>query len=193
MTRLLFLVLIFFIKTSLAFSQENYSWILGLGINTVDNSGSRFDELLEIENNWNISRLAKATLEKRFEYDYGLEVGFSINKFSGGKTINSEINQESLEYFAIDLMVKNYISNYWLWGCDCNNPWYNLYITGGWGGNFFNGGINNTLNIGFGMNIKLGIYMWLNFQTLGKFSIDNNTPGNANHLQHSISLQFLLY
>ncbi len=192
LTRLLLIVLFIVVNTTFVCAQRNDSWVLGVGINIVDNSGSRFDELLDIENNWNLSRLLKTTLEKRFEYDYGLEVGFSINEFSNGKTINSEINQKNINYFAVDVMIKNYTSNYWLWGCDCHNPWYNLYIVGGWGGNIFNGGINNTLNIGFGMNIKLGIYMWLNFQTLGKFSIDNNTSGNANHLQHSISMIFQL-
>ncbi|WP_282088412.1 hypothetical protein [Aquimarina algiphila] len=188
LTRLLLLVL-FVIKTTFVYTQENDPWVLGIGINVVDNSGSRFDELLDIKDNWNLSRLLKTTVEKRFEYDYGIELSMSVNEFIRGKKINSISNSETVNYFAIDLMVKNYTSNYWQ---DPRHAWYTGYIIGGWGGNFFNSVINNTLNIGFGINIKLGLYMWLNFQTLGKFSIDNNTPGNANHLQHSISMVFWL-
>ncbi|KAA1244176.1 hypothetical protein F0000_17595 [Aquimarina sp. RZ0] len=169
--------------------QESDPWSLGIGVNIVDNSGSRFDELLNIKENWNISRLLKATIEKRFEYDFGVEISFSMNSFTRGKVINSVVNQEKVNYFAVDVMVKNYFSNYLE---DARHAKFALYIVGGWGGNFFNATINETLNIGIGLNIKLGTYLWLNFQTLGKFSIDENTPGNANHLQHSTSVIFWL-
>ncbi|WP_160112149.1 hypothetical protein [Aquimarina sp. AU58] len=184
LTRLLLLVL-FVINISFAYAQEDSPWVVGLGLNVVDNSGSRFDELLNIEDNWNLSRLLKVTVEKRFKYDYGVELSTSINQFKRGKKINSVFSVETINYFAIDLMAKNYTSNYW---SDPRHAGYTGYLIGGWGGNFFNEVVNNTINIGLGLNIRLGVYMWLNFQTLGKFSIDNNSPGNANHLQHSISV-----
>ncbi len=172
-------------------AQENNPLVLGLGVNVVDNSGSRFDELLDIENNWNISRLLKITMEKRFAYDFGAELSLSINRFVRGKVINSVIVEQKVNYFAVDIMAKNYMSNYWH---DPRHAWYNMYAIGGWGGNFFDATINNTINVGFGMNFKLkkNQFLWINFQTLGKFSIDNNTPGNANHIQHSTSIIFWL-
>jgi hypothetical protein len=182
LTRFLYLVL--FIITSFSYAQENNPWVLSLGVNVVDNSGSRFDELLDVKNNWNISRLVKMAVEKRFEYDYGVELSMSVNKFTKGKKINSIYSSEIINYFAIDIMAKHYITNHWK---DPRHSTNSGYLIGGWGGNFFDKVINNTLNIGLGLNIKLGMYMWINFQTLGKFSIDNNTPGNANHLQHSVS------
>lgn len=183
LTRLL-CILFFVLKASFIYAQENHPWVVGLGVNVVDNSGSRFDELLDVENNWNLSRLVKGTLEKRFTYDYGVELSMSLNRFTVGKKINSTAISQEVNYFAVDIMAKNYTTNYWQ---DARHAKYTGYIIGGWGGNFFNNVINNTINIGLGLNIRLGVYMWLNFQTLGKFSIDNNTPGNANHLQHSIS------
>ncbi|WP_025743583.1 hypothetical protein [Aquimarina pacifica] len=186
------LVIVFFItKIFMVHAQENNPLVLGIGVNIVDNSGSRFDELLDIENNWNLSRLLKVTLEKRFDYDYGAELSLSINRFTEGKVINGIVVDQKTNYFAIDIMAKNYTSNYWQ---DPRHAWYNGYVIGGWGGNFFDTRINNTLNIGFGINFQLkkNQYLWINFQTLGKFSIDANTPGNANHLQHSISIIFWL-
>ncbi|WP_062053280.1 hypothetical protein [Aquimarina longa] len=188
LTRFLFVV-VFVIKAPFTYSQENDPWVLGIGVNVVDNSGSRFGELLDIENNWNFSRLIKTTIEKRFEYDYGAELSLSLNEFSKGKKVNDNYNTEAINYFAIDFMLKNYTSNYWQ---DARHANYTGYFIGGWGGNFFDSVINNSINFGFGINIKLGMYLWLNFQTLGKFSIDNNTPGNANHLQHSVSMIFWL-
>ncbi len=183
--------ILFFLITQLSFvyGQENDSWVLGTGVNIIDNSGSRFDELLNIEENWNLSRLIKVSIEKRFAYDFGIEAAVSLNSFSQGKIINSEINQEEINYIAIDIMAKNYCSNYWL---DPRHAKYNIYVAAGWGGNFFNEIINNTINVGTGTNVKISTYTWLNFQTLGKFSIDDNTAGNANHLQHSMSVIFWL-
>ncbi|MEW7278167.1 hypothetical protein ABW636_06195 [Aquimarina sp. 2201CG1-2-11] len=171
-------------------AQENDSWILGTGINIVDNSGSQFKELINIEENWNISRLLKITMEKRFKYDYGIEASFTLNEFLKKKKINSELNTQNRNYYAIDIMLKNYVSNYWK---DPRHAKNIMYIIGGWGGNFFNGGINNSFNIGIGINFKTSYKTSLNLQTLGKFSIDNNTPGNANHLQHSVSFIFQLW
>ncbi len=179
------LILGFYIMNVLIiYGQENDRWIAGIGINIVDNSGTRFDELLYVADNWNISRLLKGTIEKRFKYDWGIELSFSMNQFSKGKKINLIENENNRDYYAIDTMLKNYTSNYWQ---DARHAWYTAYIVVGWGGNFFNGGLNNTINVGAGINIKMKHGFWINFQTLGKFSIDNNTPGNANHLQHSIS------
>ncbi|MDY8136899.1 hypothetical protein [Aquimarina sp. 2201CG5-10] len=182
-------LLFFIIKGGTIFSQEYDPWILGVGVNIVDNSGSRFDELLDVENNWNLSKLIKGSIERRFEYDFGAVMVLSINEFDRGKKINSVINNERVNYFAVDIMIKNYTSNYWK---DPRHSKYDAYIIGGWGGNFFDWVLNNSINVGVGLNIKIRTYTWLNFQTIGKFSIDNNTPGNANHLQHSVSVVFWL-
>jgi len=183
------ILLFFMFKGSMIISQEYDPWILEIGINIVDNSGSRFEELLDIEDNWNLSKLVRASIEKRFDYDFGAVLALSLNEFSRGKKINSVINNGRADYFAIDVMMKNYTSNYWH---DARHAKYDAYLIGGWGGNFFNSDINNTINLGFGLNIKIKTYTWISFQTLGKFSIDNNTPGNANHLQHSVSVVFWL-
>ena len=106
---LLFLLL----RNGFLLCQENDPWVLEFGVNVVDNSGSRFDELLNIKENWNLSKLVKVSIEKRFEYDFGAVLGVSLNEFTVGKKINSEINNEKANYFAVDIMIKNYISNYW--------------------------------------------------------------------------------
>ena len=168
-------------------AQEFDSWLMGVGVNVVDNSGSRFDELLNIEENWNVSKLLKMTLERRFEYDFGAVLAFSLNEFTIGKKINGELINEDVNYFAVDIMLKNYISNYWK---DPKKTKSDQYVLIGWGGNFFDWVINNTVNIGLGLNIKIGVFTWIDFHTIGKFSIDDNTAGNANHLQHSLSVVF---
>ncbi len=190
MKKLYLLLLLFVAKVLCGYAQENDPWVLGIGMNVVDNSGSRFEELMDIENNWNLSQFIKATVEKRFEYDYGIELTGSLNRFEKSKKINSQTNDNNVNYFAVDIMLKDYFTNYW---SDPRKAKYTGYIIGGWGGNFFDGIINNSLNIGFGLNRRINFHTWLSFQTLGKFSIDDNTPGNANHLQHSVTVIFWLH
>ncbi len=182
--KILVQISLFIIALSSITAQENDPWIVGIGINIVDNSGTQFDELLNVEDNWNLSKLVKISLEKRFEYDYGIELAITLNEFTVGKIINNVKNAEDVNYIAFDLMVKNYTTNYFT---DPRHSKYQGYVTGGIGANFFGGVINTTIDIGFGLNFKISEYILLNLQTLGKFSIDNNTLGNANHLQHSIS------
>lgn len=176
-------------RYAVVLAQENDPWLLGIGLQAVDNSGSRFLELFHIEENWNFSKPFKAIVEKRFAYDYGVLVGLSYNEFTIGKKINSVLNTQRITYFAMDIMLRNYTSNYW------KDPRYtstDQYLIAGWGANFFDWIINNSINIGLGTHIKIMDYTWIDLQTLAKFSIDNNTPGNANHLQHSISVVFWL-
>lgn len=167
------------------FSQDENPWVVGVGFNIVDNSGTRFKQLLNVTDNWNFSRLLKLTAEKRFAYDYGAEVSLTLNKFDTNKTINSEINITEVNYVSIDIMFKNYISNYFI---NPQRSTYTGYIVGGLGNNFFDGVLNKTINVGLGFNIRLKYDLRINLQTLGKFSIDNNSRGNSNHLQHSISI-----
>jgi len=179
------IVVLIFMNGINAFSQDENPWILGAGFNTVDNSGTRFKQLLNITDNWNFSRLLKFSAEKRFLYDYGIETSITLNKFNKGKMINSVLNYEEVNYVSVDIMLKNYVSNYF------SNPQhatYTGYIIGGLGNNFLDGVLNQTINVGLGFNIRIKYDLRINFQTLGKFSIDDNSPGNSSHLQHSISI-----
>jgi len=166
-------------------SQESDPIVVGLGFNAVDNSGSRFSEILNVSENWNLSRLIKVSVEKRFDYDHGIIGELSVNKFKVGKTINSEQIENSLGYLALDIMFKNYTTNYIL---DPKHAKYEGFVTAGFGANLIGSELAKTINVGFGFNIYLDFDLRLNLQTIGKFSIDSATSGNANHIQHSITL-----
>ncbi len=165
--------------------QESDPLVLSAGFNIVDNSGSRFNELLNVTENWNTARNIKIAVEQRFKYDFGAEAALSLNKFNSGKKINSETNSGDLNYLSLDLMVKNYTTNYYQ---NAKRAWYEGYFTGGFGANLIGRELAKTLNFGFGFNIKINHELRINLQTMGKFSIDSATSGNANHLQHSITL-----
>lgn len=166
-------------------AQESNPIIVSAGFNIVDNSGSRFSELLNVTENWNVARNVKIAVEKRFKYDFGAEAALSLNKFNSGKKINSETNSGDLNYLSLDLMVKNYTTNYYQ---NTKRAWYEGYLTGGFGANLIGSELAKTLNFGFGFNIKINYELRISLQTMGKFSIDSATSGNANHLQHSITL-----
>ena len=166
-------------------AQESDPIVIGVGVNAVDNSGSQINELLNISDNWNLSRLLQLSIEKRFDYDYGFIAALSMNKFSDGKTINTEYNKTNLDYFSLDVMIKNYTSNYFL---DPKHANIEGYAVGGLGANFIGSELAKTINFGFGLNFNLDYHLRINIQSIAKFSIDSATAGNANHFQHSISL-----
>lgn len=166
-------------------AQESDPIVIGVGVNAVDNSGSQLNELLNVSSNWNLSRLLQLSIEKRFKYDYGIVAALSINKFNQGKKINSEENRTSLGYLSLDLMAKNYTTNYFL---DPKHASYEGYVVGGLGANLIGSELAKTLNFGFGLNFYLDFYLRINIQSIAKFSIDSATTGNANHFQHSITL-----
>ncbi|WP_430905493.1 hypothetical protein [Maribacter sp. 2-571] len=179
------LLVILLLPLQMVSAQEHDPLVVGVGFNVVDNSGSRFSGLLNASENWNISKLIMVSAEQRFRYDYGLKAIFALNRFNEGKVINSLNNTNNTNYYSMDLLFKNYTTNYFL---NPRRSWFTGFIVAGAGGSYFNKNINKTLNTGFGFNIKIEHELRLSFQTLGKFSIDNATPGNANHLQHSVSL-----
>jgi len=166
-------------------AQESDPIVVGVGVNSVDNSGSRFSEVLNVKENWNFSRLLRITVEKRYDFDYGVIAALSMNKFNVGKTINSEENKTSLGYLSLDIMFKNYTTNYFL---DPKHAKYEGFVAAGLGANLIGSELAKTINLGLGINLYLDFDLRLNLQTVGKFSIDSATSGNANHIQHSITL-----
>jgi hypothetical protein len=171
--------------TSTLAGQESNPIVIGVGINAVDNSGSQINELLNVSDNWNFSRLIQLSIEKRFDYDYGLVATISMNKFNVGKTINSELNKNSLGYLSLDVMAKNYTTNYFI---DPKHAKYEGFVVGGLGGNLIGSEFAKTINFGAGLNFYIDFYLRINIQSIAKFSIDSATTGNANHFQHSITL-----
>lgn len=171
--------------TTLSIAQESDPIVIGIGVNAVDNSGSQINELLNVSDNWNLSRLLQLSIEKRFDYDYGVIAALSMNKFNTGKTINSEDNKSGLGYLSLDLMVKNYTTNYFL---DPKHAKYEGFIIGGLGANLIGSELAKTINFGAGLNFYLDFHLRINIQSIAKFSIDSATSGNANHFQHSITL-----
>lgn len=179
------LLLSFFLCVFFLRAQESNPLVIGVGFNAVDNSGSRFSELLNIADNWNVARLFRVTVEKRYHFDYGFIGALSLNKFNVGKKINSEENKSSLGYLSLDIMFKNYTTNYIL---NPKHAKYEGFVAAGFGANLIGTELAKTINVGLGINICLNFNLRLNLQTVGKFSIDNATSGNANHIQHSITL-----
>ncbi len=180
----LFVSVVLFFQLSLL-AQESNPIVVSAGFNIVDNSGSRFNELLNVTENWNVARNIKVAVEKRFKYDFGAEAALSLNKFNSGKKINSETNDGDLNYLSLDFMVKNYTTNYYQ---NTKRAFYEGYFTGGFGANLIGRELAKTLNFGLGLNIKINHELRISLQTMGKFSIDSATSGNANHIQHSITL-----
>lgn len=164
--------------------DENY-WLIGIGINAVDDTGLKLRQYVNVEDNWNI-----AWYPSRFSGGYFLKngLGFQLvashTTYKEGKTVNALPNAEKKQYFALDAQISYDLNK--IFG---QTGWFDPYIAGGAGRNWVGSTERTTLNAGFGFNTWFNDKLGLNFNALGKFDAGGNHEGN-NHAQYSIALVY---
>ncbi len=158
-------------------------WIVGIGVNVVYDSGEFLQGMFTIKN-YNFSYPLRLSVEKRFKEDFGFEVSTSFNKFLEGNTFDNEILEENIDFFALDGILKYYITNNHV---DKHRSIFEGYIVAGLGGSFYNGSGASNINLGTGVNFYLSEKIRLNLQALGKLSVDDN-PESTNYLHYNVGL-----
>ncbi|GGX04122.1 hypothetical protein [Aquimarina muelleri] len=180
---ILSLLTIYTAKGQIYSKQEN-PWVLGIGVNIIYDSGSLFDGIFNIEDNYNYSTPIHLSIEKRFKDDYGFEISSSFNKFLVGKRINNKILDKNINIFIIDGAFKYYITNKYL---NKYRAIYEGYLSIGGGSSFYDRSSAITTNLGIGINYYISESIRLNTQATGKISIDNSLQG-SNYIQYNIGL-----
>lgn len=164
--------------------NENY-WLVGIGINAVDDTGLKLRQYFNVEDNWNI-----AWYPSRFSGGYflhnglGFQLIMSHTTYKKGKTVNALTNTEKRQYFALDAQI-----NYDLNKIFGETGWFDPYVAGGAGHNWVGSTERTTLNAGLGFNTWFNDNLGLNFNALGKFDASGNEEGN-NHAQYAIALVY---
>ncbi|MEP2238629.1 MAG: OmpA family protein [Maribacter sp.] len=193
-THLTFLLL--FMLSSVAFAQDELqitekdsivqsSWIFGVGLNAVDDSGNVFNGIFNVSEEWNIVPFpSRISIGKYFKSGLGLEAIGTYNKYKEGNIIDGEINLEDIGYFGFDGRV-----TYDLNKIIGETAWFDPYVGIG-------AGYTDANNMGRGTyNAVVGFRTWfsdrwgLDFNSTGKWAM-NQGEGATNHIQHAAGVVY---
>ncbi|MDO6491460.1 MULTISPECIES: OmpA family protein [unclassified Cellulophaga] len=161
------------------------SWIFGLGYNFVDDSGDVFDELLDVDKQWNaVAFPSRISIGKYFESGIGVEAIGSYNKYKVGKTVDGSVNLEETDYYAVDTRV-----SYDLNKIIGETAWFDPYLGVGLGYTDANNKGRGTYNGVLGFRTWITERIGLDFNSSGKWAM-NKGDGVTNHLQHAVGVVY---
>ncbi len=160
------------------------SWVLGLGFNIVDDTATPFgDTFLDIKDTWNaVPYPSRISIGRYFKNGLGIEAIGTYNKYKVGKVIDGAINTVPRDYYAIDGKISYDLNK--LIG---ETNWFDPYLHVGAGYSSIGEVGRSTANAGFGFNTWFNDQWGLNFNTMGKWGIEE---GSTKQLQHSAGVVY---
>ncbi|RKN76927.1 OmpA family protein [Ulvibacterium marinum] len=160
------------------------SWVVGLGLNIVDDSATPFGEdFLDIKDTWHtVPYPSRISIGRFFRSGIGLEAIGTYNRYKEGKIVDGAINSSLREYFAIDGKISYDINK--IIG---ETGWFDPYLHVGAGYSSIGSVGRSTANAGFGFNTWFSDRWGLNFNTMGKWGIPE---GSTKQIQHSAAVVY---
>ena len=182
------------------YAQENSQWILGFGVNALNNSGDVTKNLTKADN-WTFARIPfYLSAELIFDGQFSVGSILSLNYFTDGKFMNGEkiIGEDQggndAGYMAFDMNVKYSFSKL------LNSNAFEPYAFIGAGVSHFGDYKTQenpteliedisifTFNAGFGMNYWFSSTWGVNLNATGKWGVATTS---TNHLQSSIGVLY---
>lgn len=169
-----------------------YKWMFGLHWNVVEDDGSKFSGIFDVNNSWNVPVFpAKITVDRYFNYGWSLEMAGSYNKYESSKLINDTTDIESI-FVAFDVNGKYSFYNLY-------NPrarWIDPYLTFGLGYTYRDNA--NTSAHSPSLNLGGGLNFWyknwgLQLASSAKLNVWPGIWDAENHesyLQHSVGIVY---
>lgn len=159
------------------------SWIFGLGVNIVDDSGSAFNNMTSIKNKWNIVPFpSRLSIGRYFASGLGLELIGTYNQYKEGNTIDGNTITEDIPYWAADARL-SYDLNKLVGETGFFDPYLGVGL-----------GYTDANNIGRGTyNAVVGFRLWftkqwgMDINGSGKWSFGNEA---TNHIQYGIGAAY---
>ena len=192
----IFSLLLFLMVSSIAFAQDELqitakdsivqsSWIFGVGLNAVDDSGNVFDGIFNVGQEWNIVPYpSRVSIGRYFKSGLGLEAIGTYNQYKEGNIIDAKVITENVSYFGFDGRVTYDINK--IIG---QTGWFDPYVGVG-------AGYTDANNIGRGTyNAVVGFRTWfsdrwgLDFSSTGKWAM-SQSDGATNHIQHAAGVVY---
>jgi outer membrane protein OmpA-like peptidoglycan-associated protein len=160
------------------------SWVVGLGLNIVDDSATPFGEdFLDIKDTWHtVPYPSRISIGRFFRNGIGIEAIGTYNRYKEGKIVDGAVNNDLKEYFAIDGKI-----SYDLNKIIGETGWFDPYLHVGAGYSSIGSIGRSTANAGFGFNTWFNDRWGLNFNTMGKWGIPEES---TKQLQHSAAVVY---
>ena len=90
------------------------NWSFGIGINIVDDSGTKLKDFFNTSDNWNLTSPYSVNIEYFIDNQFSLSASASMNKYVEGKNIDNTgliIKDHEPDYLAVDLASKFYFGD----------------------------------------------------------------------------------
>lgn len=155
------------------------SWIFGVGLNAVDDSGNVFDGLFNFGDEWNfVPYPSRISIGRYFKNGLGLEAIGTYNQYKNGKNIDGEIITENISYFGVDGRI-----TYDLNRIIGETAWFDPYVGIGAGYTDANNRGRGTYNAVVGFRTWFSDRWGLDFNATGKWAMSEG-EGVSNHIQY---------
>ncbi|WP_282118143.1 OmpA family protein [Maribacter aquivivus] len=187
----IFSFLLLFLMTSVTFAQDELqitakdsivqsSWIFGVGLNAVDDSGNVFDGLLNFTDEWNVVPFpSRVSIGRYFKSGLGLEAIGTYNQYKEGKNVDGEILTENISYFGMDGRI-----TYDLNKIIGETGWFDPYVGIGAGYTDANNRGRGTYNAIVGFRTWFSDRWGLDLNATGKWAMSEE-EGVSNHIQYA--------
>lgn len=157
----------------------NNGWIVGLGLNVVDDSGDEINAVFDVRNAWNILPFpSRISVGKYFDFGLGIEFIGTVNRYKEGVIVDGAPVTEDIPYYGADIRL-NYDLNEILG----DMGWFDPYVGLGMGYTDANNQGRGTFNTNLGFRTWLSDKWGLDFSTVGKWTL--NSSNSTNHIQHA--------
>lgn len=161
------------------------SWIFGVGLNAVNDSGSVFNGLFNVSDSWNMVPFpSRISIGRYFKSGLGIEAIGTYNQYKEGNIIDGSRNPENIDYLGLDARL-----TYDLNKIIGETAWFDPYVGVGLG-------YTDANNLGRGTyNAVVGFRTWfsdkwgLDFSSSGKWSMGSEN-GATNHIQHAAGVVY---
>jgi outer membrane protein OmpA-like peptidoglycan-associated protein len=158
-------------------------WLVGLGINIVDDSGDAFNDFTTIKDQWNmVPYPSRVNIGRYFRNGLGLEAIAAYNRYREGYKVDGQVNSEVKDYFSLDSRLSYDLNK--LIG---ETGWFDPYIGAGVGYTDANDLGRGTYNAVFGFRTWFSDHWGLDLNTSGKWSFGNEA---TNHIQHAAGVTY---
>lgn len=185
------LIFFYLIVSSSVFGQSSSYYekglIIGVGVNTVVDSGEGFGSLFEFKDNYHFSHPFTLSLEKKLGYNHGIKLRGSSNIYRKGKRYNSGLINNAIEFYSLDLS--------YLYHFTKNKPTSKVNPVSGYGflgiGNSWYNSVGD-LNIHIGSGLEYVIYQEIKFQFQGlaKLALTGENANNYFQLDFGVIVPF---
>jgi outer membrane protein OmpA-like peptidoglycan-associated protein len=161
------------------------SWIFGVGVNAVNDSGNVFNELFNVSAPWNMVPFpSRISIGRYFKSGLGVEAIGTYNQYKEGKIVDAVVNPETTDYFGLDARL-----TYDLNKIIGETAWFDPYVGVGIGYTEANNLSRGTYNAVVGFRTWFSDKWGLDFSSSGKWAIGSEN-GATNHLQHAAGVVY---